>query len=88
MSDQIERLDRFKAPYQQEVTLSKVTFESGMELMRVTIREGHRITSFDIDAETAERWAAGLSSWAGAQRAAVPAGGPDEDPGDGPDGGE
>ncbi len=83
MTESLERIDRFAAPYKQEITLSKALYDSGMELMRVTIREGHRITTFDIDAETALRFAAGLSGWARQE----PAGGPDVDAAGGPDAG-
>ncbi|PLX37597.1 MAG: hypothetical protein C0606_04720 [Hyphomicrobiales bacterium] len=69
--DTIERLDRFIAPYRQEVTLSKVTFESGMQLMRVAIREGHRITQLDIDKDTAAHWASVMADWAAASNDAT-----------------
>ena len=52
------------APYGRKIRLEDVRFESGMRLMRVTIREGHRITAFDIDAETATEWARAMQTWA------------------------
>lgn len=57
------------APYRRVVRLEKVRFESGMDMLRVVIREGHRITQIDLDAATAARWAALMAEWAAAQPA-------------------
>lgn len=61
------------APYRREVRLEEVTYESGMLMFRVIIREGHRITQIDLDGETAARWAAIMGDWA-ARQPAAPAG--------------
>lgn len=58
-----ERLATLAAPYHREVRLDDVRFESGMRLLRVVIREGHRITQLDIDAETARTWADVMQRW-------------------------
>ena len=58
------KLSTIAAPYGREIRLEDVLFESGMRLMRVTIREGHRFTIFEIDAETAIKWAGSMQSWA------------------------
>ena len=63
-SEDITQLEKIAAPYGREVTLKEVTFDSGMTLLRVTIREGKRITSVDIDAETAAHWAGAMQGWA------------------------
>ncbi len=60
-----ERLETLTAPYGREVRLDDVCFESGMRLLRVTIREGKRITVLDIDAPTALAWAKTMTQWAG-----------------------
>jgi len=39
-----------------------------MSLLRVRIREGKRFTIFDIDAQTAERWATTMQSWVANQK--------------------
>ena len=52
------------APYGRHIRLLDVRFESGMRLMRVIIREGNRITVFEIDAATARTWAAAMQCWA------------------------
>lgn len=66
MSENGETKQRFAtitAPYHREVRLDDVRFESGMRLLRVVIREGHRITQLDIDADTARIWADAMQRW-------------------------
>ncbi len=58
------RLATIAAPYGREVRLEEVIFESGMRLMRVTIREGRRFTIMDIDTPTASMWGKIMSDWA------------------------
>ena len=59
-----ERLETLTAPYGREVRLDDVRFESGMRLLRVTIREGMRITVLDVDPPTALAWAKTMTQWA------------------------
>ena len=58
-----ERLETLIAPFGREVRLDEVRFESGMRLLRVTIREGRRITVLDVDAGTALAWARAMQLW-------------------------
>lgn len=58
-----ERLETLIAPFGREVRLDEVRFESGMRLLRITIREGRRITVLDVDAETALAWAQAMRLW-------------------------
>jgi hypothetical protein len=58
-----ERLATLAAPYNREVRLDDVRFASGMRLMRIVIREGHRITQLDIDSDTARTWAEVMQRW-------------------------
>lgn len=58
------RLATIEAPYRREVWLDEVQFESGMRLLRVTIKEGRRFTQLDIDAATAEQWCQVMLDWA------------------------
>ena len=46
-------LAEIAAPYGREVVLQDVTHESGMRMLRLRIREGHRFTIMDLDADTA-----------------------------------
>lgn len=58
------RLERFLAPYGREVILDDVVHESGMQMLRITVREGKRFTIFDLDAPTAAHWSEALAGWA------------------------
>lgn len=58
-----ERLAEIEAPYNRQVWLDDVKFDSGMQLLRVTIREGRRITQLDIDPDTAAQWGETLLKW-------------------------
>jgi len=62
------RIGTIAAPYGREIWLSEVDFESGMRLLRVTIREGARYTILELDPATADCWAQLMSGWAAAQR--------------------
>ncbi len=54
------------APYNKMIKLEDLAFESGMHLMRVTIREGTRITQLDLDPATAKNWSECMTEWANA----------------------
>lgn len=65
MSTEIRtRIAAIDAPYHREVWLDEVRFESGMQLLRVTIREGRRFTQLDLDGATAEQWGRLMLDWA------------------------
>jgi hypothetical protein len=61
--EKVTRLERFQAPYGREITLDDVDHESGMRLLRVTVREGRRFTIFNLDAQTAGHWGSSLLGW-------------------------
>ncbi len=61
------QIDTIAAPYGREIRLTEIDFESGMRLLRVTIREGSRYTILELDAPTAGRWAEAMSGWAASQ---------------------
>lgn len=63
ISETVTRLERFPAPYGREITLDNVLHESGMQLLRITVREGRRFTIFDLDAPTAAHWGSALTGW-------------------------
>jgi hypothetical protein len=58
------RIATVEAPFRREVWLDDVQFESGMRLLRVTIKEGGRFTQLDLDAATADRWGQTMLDWA------------------------
>jgi hypothetical protein len=57
------RIATVVAPYRREVWLDDVRFESGMRLLRVTIKEGRRFTQLDLDEETADQWGQTMLDW-------------------------
>ncbi len=57
-------IETLAAPYGREIRLDEIAYETGMTMMRVTIREGARYTILEIDPATARRWAEVLGAWA------------------------
>jgi hypothetical protein len=68
--DSITKLDSFVLPIgKQQIELQQIDYESGgMPLLRVRIREGSRFTVFDIDPQSAERWADVMRDWVAKER--------------------
>ena len=64
MSDEtvVERAN-YDIPYGRNIDIKDVSFESGMEILRLTIREGRRFTVVDLDKQAAERICANMSDW-------------------------
>jgi hypothetical protein len=58
------RIASVDAPYRREIWLDDMRFESGMRLLRVTIKEGRRFTQLDLDDATADRWGQIMVDWA------------------------
>lgn len=61
----VKTLSKIAAPYGREIVLESIEHESSLRMLRIRIREGNRFTIMDIDEETAERWSAVMSAWAG-----------------------
>ena len=65
MSDSVKTpLKTITAPYGRQIRLDNVAYESGLRLLRVTIREGARYTILEIDAATALDWGDEMRKWA------------------------
>ena len=62
--ENVTRMERFQAPWGREITLDNVDHESGLRMLRITVREGRRFTIFDLDAPSAAHWGAALTNWA------------------------
>jgi hypothetical protein len=56
-------LAQIEAPYGRRVRLDELVHESGMKMLRVTIREGSRFTILEIDAPTAALWGDAMRQW-------------------------
>jgi hypothetical protein len=63
-TDSKTRIATIEAPYRKEIWLDDVRFESGLRLMRVTIKEGRRFTQLDLDAAAAGRCGQRMLDWA------------------------
>lgn len=59
------KLGTIQAPYGRELRLEELRFETGMRILRVTVREGRRFTTLDLDPERAREVSAALGAWAG-----------------------
>ena len=57
-------IEEFTAPYNRIVKLENITHESGMQMLRLHIREGRRFTIMDLDKETASKMGKLLLTWA------------------------
>ncbi len=53
MSEEQIELAAFELPYRRKAAIRRVTFDSGMTMARLVLREGTRITQVDLDAEAA-----------------------------------
>lgn len=58
------KLDTIQAPFGRELKLEEMRYETGMRILRVTIREGRRFTTLDLDPQRAKEVAAALDAWA------------------------
>ena len=67
--EKLTTLDKFTAPiWGQEIELQQVEYlAGGTPMLRLRIREKRRFTIFDIDAQTASRWASAMQEWASKQ---------------------
>lgn len=58
-----------QAPYGRRIRLDEIAYESGMTLLRVTIREGSRYTILEIDPAAADQWGQLMAGWAAGRAA-------------------
>jgi hypothetical protein len=62
-STQKREIALIEAPYGRRVRLDEVEYEGGMQLLRLTIREGARFTILEIDTATAAEWGRHMTQW-------------------------
>ena len=67
MTDTIRPLSEYDLPYRRRAELREVQFEGGMNMLRLVLREGKRITQVEMDADTARAIATEMLTWAGEQ---------------------
>ncbi len=62
MAEEQTELVAFELPYRRKAALRRVTFDSGMTMVRLVLREGTRITQVDLDAEAATKLGEALAA--------------------------
>ncbi len=61
----VKQLETFSVPLRNvEIKLEDVTYEGGMKMLQLKIREGRRFTVLELDPETAQHWGAAMVEWA------------------------
>lgn len=58
-----EEMARLPAPWGREMRLIRLKFDSGFEMLRLSIKEGKRFTTLDLDLETADKLAELIGGW-------------------------
>lgn len=61
---ELTELASFDLPYSRKAELRQVTFDGGMTMLRLVLREGKRITQVDLDADSAQAIAQEMANWA------------------------
>ena len=63
MSDEFREIASYELPYSRKAELREVTFEGGMKMLRLILREGRRITQVDLDADAAMALSDAMGDW-------------------------
>lgn len=64
--EQVTTLDVINAPWSREITVQRVDHDSGMEILRLRIKEGRaRFTIIDLDRPTVDRLMTLMEGWRG-----------------------
>jgi len=67
MSDDFREIANYELPYSRKAELREVTFDGGMKMLRLILREGRRITQVDLDADAAMALSDAMGDWAKVQ---------------------
>ena len=59
----ISELAKIEVPFGKEINFQDIKHESGLQMMRIRIKEGSRFTILDIDHETAKKWGIIFDTW-------------------------
>ena len=59
----INELAKIEAPFGKEINFQDIMHESGLQMMRIRIKEGSRFTILDIDHDTAKKWGNIFNTW-------------------------
>ncbi|MBC8269223.1 MAG: hypothetical protein H8E36_10780 [Rhodospirillaceae bacterium] len=61
--DSTTDLETINAPWNKTVTVQEVTYEGGMKMLRLRIKEGMRFTDLELDAVTLKHLNGCISGW-------------------------
>jgi hypothetical protein len=63
---EITSIDKMRLPFGgQEIEFQHLTHEAGgVPFLRIRIRENKRFTIFDVDPQSAQKWAEVMAAWA------------------------
>lgn len=64
MTDEFREIARYELPYARKAELREVTFDGGMKMLRLILREGKRITQVDLDGDSAMALSDAMGDWA------------------------
>lgn len=67
MTEDLREIAAYELPYRRKAELKEFTYESGMKMLRLILREGHRITQVELDADTAAALSDAMGDWARTQ---------------------
>lgn len=64
MTEDLREIAAYDLPYRRKAELKEFTYDSGMKMLRLILREGHRITQVELDADTAAALSDAMGDWA------------------------
>jgi hypothetical protein len=62
--DNLTNISEHELPYGRKLDLKNLDHESGLQMLRLTFREGKRITIIDLDSDSAKILGDNLINWA------------------------
>ena len=60
----VTEIVELELPFGRRAILKNVAFEGGLNMLRLTLREGRRFTIMDLDAASAKAFGQAMADWA------------------------
>jgi len=60
----VEEFAAYDLPYKRKISLRTLDYQNGLQMLRLVLREGTRITQVDIDTDMAATLAGEFQTWA------------------------
>ncbi len=61
--ERVSNLSDYELPFGRTINLKKVEYETGLKMLRLTIKEGRRFTVIEIDQQSAESLGNDFLNW-------------------------